>query len=74
MVIYNAMDLKTDMMLVMASLTLVQKCGCIAYMHTKLNIWLSHFSNLLEVVEFKGISLKLTSTNKIHKNIHIILN
>jgi hypothetical protein len=61
------------MMSVIASLTLVQKCGCIAYMHTKLNISLNHSSNPVEVVEFRGISLKLTSSNEIHKNLHIIL-
>jgi hypothetical protein len=57
----------------MASLTFVQRCGCTAYMHTKLNIWLKHSSNPLKIVKFKGISLKFISTNETHKNLHIIL-
>jgi hypothetical protein len=57
----------------MESLTFIQRCGCTAYMLTKLNIWLNHSSNPLEVGEFKGISLKLSSTNETHKSLHIIL-
>jgi hypothetical protein len=57
----------------MASLTFDQRCDCTAYMHTKLNIWLNHSSNPLEIVEFNGISLKFIPTNETHKNLHIIL-